>query len=141
MTLCTFHTLVAEEVAGPRDICQTVLTAIFPSGVLQQLFACLTQITTAGHSVLKFRKIVSCGGITNIILVELWENRLGQPADRESIRSGGGVLDNNSTTAEAWKPTQVWLEPQTLDLAMSSRKRSGSLSSDCNPRNCRSYHH
>ena len=62
---------MVEEVAGMRDICQAVLTAIFPSGVLQQLFACLTQITTAGHSVLKFRKIVSCGGITNILLIEL----------------------------------------------------------------------
>ena len=37
----TSHTPVVEEVAGPRDICQAVLTAIFPSGVLQQLFECL----------------------------------------------------------------------------------------------------
>ena len=37
----TSHTPVVEEVAGPRDICQVVLTAIFPSGVLQQLFECL----------------------------------------------------------------------------------------------------
>ena len=28
------HLPVVEEVAGPRDICQAVLTAIFPSGVL-----------------------------------------------------------------------------------------------------------
>ena len=34
---------MVEEVAGPRDICQAVLTAIFPSGVLQQLFECLPQ--------------------------------------------------------------------------------------------------
>ena len=39
----TFHTPVVEEVAGPRDICQAVLIAIFPSGVLQQLFECLPQ--------------------------------------------------------------------------------------------------
>ena len=39
----TFHTLVVEEVAGPRDICQAVLTAILPSGILQQLFECLPQ--------------------------------------------------------------------------------------------------
>ena len=39
----TFHTRVVEEVAGPRDICQAVLTAILPSGVLQQLFECLPQ--------------------------------------------------------------------------------------------------
>ena len=31
------------EVAGPRDIRQAVLTAIFPSGVFQQLFECLRQ--------------------------------------------------------------------------------------------------
>ena len=37
------HTPVVEEVAGPRDICQAVLIAIFPSGVLQQLFECLPQ--------------------------------------------------------------------------------------------------
>ena len=35
--------LLLEEVVGPRDICQEVLTAIFPSGVLQQLFECLPQ--------------------------------------------------------------------------------------------------
>ena len=34
---------MVEEVAGMRDICQAVLTAIFPSGVLQQLFECLPQ--------------------------------------------------------------------------------------------------
>ena len=34
----TFHTPVVEEFAGPRDICQAVLTAILASGVLQQLF-------------------------------------------------------------------------------------------------------
>ena len=28
---CTFHTPVVEEVAGPRDICQAVLTATFIS--------------------------------------------------------------------------------------------------------------
>ena len=39
----TSHTPVVEEVAGPRDICKAVLTAIFPSGVLQQLFECLPQ--------------------------------------------------------------------------------------------------
>ena len=39
----TFHTPVVEEVAGPRDICQRVLTARFPSGILQQLFECLPQ--------------------------------------------------------------------------------------------------
>ena len=39
----TFHTPVVEEVAGPRDICQAVLTAILPSGALQQLFECLPQ--------------------------------------------------------------------------------------------------
>ena len=39
----TFHTPVVEEVAGPRDICQAVLTGILPSGVLQQLFECLPQ--------------------------------------------------------------------------------------------------
>ena len=41
----TFHThVVRVEVAGPRDICQAVLTAaILPSGVLQQLFECLPQ--------------------------------------------------------------------------------------------------
>ena len=39
----TFHSPVVEEVAGPRDICQAVLTAILPSGVLQQLFECLPQ--------------------------------------------------------------------------------------------------
>ena len=38
----TFHTPVVEE-AGPRDICQAVLTAVFPSGVLQQLFEYLLQ--------------------------------------------------------------------------------------------------
>ena len=38
----TFHTPVVE-VAGPRDICQVVLTAILLSGVLQQLFECLPQ--------------------------------------------------------------------------------------------------
>ena len=38
----TFHTPVVE-LAGPRDICQAVLTAMFPSGVLQQLFECLPQ--------------------------------------------------------------------------------------------------
>ena len=32
------HTPVVEEVAGPRDICQAVLTDIFSRGVLQQLF-------------------------------------------------------------------------------------------------------
>ena len=37
------HTPVVEEVAGPRDICQAELTAIFPSGVFQQLFECLPQ--------------------------------------------------------------------------------------------------
>ena len=31
------------KVPGPRDICQAVLTAILPSGVLQQLFECLPQ--------------------------------------------------------------------------------------------------
>ena len=36
---------MVEEAAGPRDIiCQAVLTAIFPSDVLQQLFECLPQI-------------------------------------------------------------------------------------------------
>ena len=39
----TSHTPVVEEVAGPRDVCQAALTAIFPSGVLQQLFECLPQ--------------------------------------------------------------------------------------------------
>ena len=39
----TFHAPVVEEVAGPRDICQAELTAIFPSGVFQQLFECLPQ--------------------------------------------------------------------------------------------------
>ena len=39
----TFHTPVVEEGMGPRDICQAVITAIFPSGVLQQLFECLPQ--------------------------------------------------------------------------------------------------
>ena len=39
----TFHTPVVEEVAGPRDIFQAVLTAIFPSAVLQHLFECLPQ--------------------------------------------------------------------------------------------------
>ena len=34
---------MVEEVAGPRDICQAVLTAILPSGVLQQLFECIPQ--------------------------------------------------------------------------------------------------
>ena len=34
---------MVEEVAGPPDICQAVLTAIFPSGVLQELFECLPQ--------------------------------------------------------------------------------------------------
>ena len=37
------HTPVVEEVTGPLDICQAVLTAILPSGVLQQLFECLPQ--------------------------------------------------------------------------------------------------
>ena len=37
------HTCVVEEVAGPRDICQAVLTAIFPSGVLPHLFERLPQ--------------------------------------------------------------------------------------------------
>ena len=38
------HTPVVEEVAGPRNICQpVVLTAIRPSGVLQQLFERLPQ--------------------------------------------------------------------------------------------------
>ena len=41
---------MVEEVAGPRDICQAVLTAIFPSGVLQQLFE--SSSTTTGHYVL-----------------------------------------------------------------------------------------
>ena len=36
---------MAEEVASPRDICQAVLTAIFPSGVLQQHFEA-SSITT-----------------------------------------------------------------------------------------------
>ena len=39
----TFHTPVVEEVAGPRDICRGVLTAILSGGVLQQLFECLPQ--------------------------------------------------------------------------------------------------
>ena len=34
---------MVEEFAGPRDICQAVLTAIFTSGVLQQLFECPPQ--------------------------------------------------------------------------------------------------
>ena len=35
------HTpVVVEEVACPRDIGQAVLTAILPSGFLQQLFEC-----------------------------------------------------------------------------------------------------
>ena len=38
----TSHTPV-EEVAGPDDVCQAVLIAILPSGVLQQLFECLPQ--------------------------------------------------------------------------------------------------
>ena len=29
---------MVEEIAGPRDIGQAILTARFPSGVLQQLF-------------------------------------------------------------------------------------------------------
>ena len=36
---------MVEEVASPRDICQAVLTAIFPSGVLQQHFEA-SSITT-----------------------------------------------------------------------------------------------
>ena len=39
----TFHTPVVQEVAGPRDICQAVLAAILPIGVVQQLFECLPQ--------------------------------------------------------------------------------------------------
>ena len=39
----TFHTPVVEEVAGPRDICQAVLTSIFPNGILQQLIECIPQ--------------------------------------------------------------------------------------------------
>ena len=38
-----YLTPVVEEVSGPSDICQVVLTAILPSGVLQQLFECLPQ--------------------------------------------------------------------------------------------------
>ena len=38
-----FHTPVVEDVAGPRDICQSVLTVRFPSGVLQQLLECVPQ--------------------------------------------------------------------------------------------------
>ena len=37
------YTPVVEEVAGPHDICQAVLTARFPNGVLQQLFEYLPQ--------------------------------------------------------------------------------------------------
>ena len=43
---------MVEEVAGPRDIRQAVLTATFPSGVLQQLFECLPQSLQIGHYVL-----------------------------------------------------------------------------------------
>ena len=39
----TFHTSVVDEVAGPRDTGEAVLTSRFPSGVLQQLFECLPQ--------------------------------------------------------------------------------------------------
>ena len=45
----TSHTPVVEEFAGPRDICQAVLKAIFPSGVLQQLFE--SSSITTGHYV------------------------------------------------------------------------------------------
>ena len=41
---------MVEEVAGPRDICKAVLTAIFPSGVLQQLFE--SSLITIGRYVL-----------------------------------------------------------------------------------------
>ena len=40
------------QVAGPRDICQAALTAIFPSGVLQQLFEWVSSSITTGHYVL-----------------------------------------------------------------------------------------
>ena len=44
MTKHISHTCgTVEEVAGPRDIYQAVLTAKFPSSVLQQLFECLPQ--------------------------------------------------------------------------------------------------
>ena len=42
------HTPVVGEVAGPRNVCQAVLAAIYPSGVLQQqLFESSSIIT--GH--------------------------------------------------------------------------------------------
>ena len=41
---------MVEEVAGRRDICQAVLTVIFPSGVLQQVFE--SSSITTGHYVL-----------------------------------------------------------------------------------------
>ena len=39
----TFHSPVVEETARPHDICQVVVTARFPSDVLQQFFECLPQ--------------------------------------------------------------------------------------------------
>ena len=42
--------LLLEEVVGPRDICQEVFTAIFPSGVWQQLFE--SSSIKTGHHVL-----------------------------------------------------------------------------------------
>ena len=45
------HQCVVEEVSVPRDICQAVLTAIPPSGVLQTALRVSSSITT-GHYVL-----------------------------------------------------------------------------------------
>ena len=88
---------MVEEVAGPRDICQAVLTAIFPSGVLQQLFECLPQSLPTGHYVLN-KDVYPKGLVSENNAIQIRR----QPASAVSL------LKKTPASCEIRSTTVVW---------------------------------